>query len=191
MIGLIRVRLGLLAAAFVVLGAAAGGIFDTNEWALILTPTVPCAVVALLARRSPWLRTLGAIAAVFAATAICVFSAGGNVDDVGVAVTSGTRRLLSTEWPSPDTRGSRGNRRHRSGGDGGTRARCSRRGDVGTSCRCFRSSSPTSASSRSLLRSAFDQSSSCCCAPSRFPSPRCASTAACVNAGCSCAENDA
>jgi len=103
-IGLIRVRLGLLAAAFVVLGATAGGIFDTNEWALIVTPTVPCAVVALLVRRSPWLRTLGAIAAVFAATAICVFSVGGNVDDIGVTVTSGTRRLLSTEWPSP-TRG--------------------------------------------------------------------------------------
>ena len=39
--GLTRLRLGVLAAAFVVLGASAGGIFDRFVWVLAIVPR-PC-----------------------------------------------------------------------------------------------------------------------------------------------------
>ncbi len=101
MIGLVRIRILLLGAAFVVLGAAACGIFDSLEWALVVTPAIPPLAVGALARRGAVVRTASAVAAVLVATSIAVVSVGGNVGDVGAAFGAGLQRVLSTEWPSP------------------------------------------------------------------------------------------
>jgi hypothetical protein len=100
-IGLVRLRIALIGAAFVVLGGMACGIFDSVEWALIVTPVLPVVVVGLLARRGPVLRTVGAVIAIVAAAAIAVASTGGTFDDLADVFTAGPQRLLSTEWPSP------------------------------------------------------------------------------------------
>ena len=98
---LTRIRLAVLAAVFVVLGASAGGIFDRFVWVLVIAPVVPIGLVALtVARRGVW-RIGAAIIGILAATALAVFVVGGDAGDVVTAFSSGVRRLLSTEWPSP------------------------------------------------------------------------------------------
>ena len=99
--GLTRLRLGVLAATFVVLGASAGGIFDRFIWVLLLAPLVPVGLVALTVSRPGVVRIVVAVVGVVLATALAVFAVGGDLGDVVTAFTSGVRRLLSTEWPSP------------------------------------------------------------------------------------------
>jgi hypothetical protein len=100
-IGLVRVRIALLGTAFVVVGAASCGIFDSVEWALIATPALPAFAVGLLARRGIAMQAIAAAASVVAAASVAVVSAGGTIGDLGVAFTAGPQRILSTEWPSP------------------------------------------------------------------------------------------
>lgn len=99
--GLTRLRLVVLAFAYAVLGAAAGGIFDEFRWALVGAPCLPIAVVAVLAGRSVGLRCIGAAIAVVVATGLVIVAVGGSGSDFTDAFTAGVRRLLSTEWPSP------------------------------------------------------------------------------------------
>ena len=100
--GLTRLRLGVLAAAFVVLGTSAGGIFDRFVWILAIVPLLPIGLVTLTVARRGVVRRIGAaIVGILAATAVAVFVVGGDASDIVTAFTSGVRRLLSTEWPSP------------------------------------------------------------------------------------------
>ena len=48
---LTRIRLAVLAAVFVVLGASAGGNFDRFVWVLVIAPVVPIGLVALTVAR--------------------------------------------------------------------------------------------------------------------------------------------
>ena len=96
-----RLRLGVLAAVFVVLGTAAGGIFDRFVWVLAVVPVLPIGLVALTVARRGVVRIGAAIVGILAATAVAVVVAGGDAGDIVTAFTSGVRRLLSTEWPSP------------------------------------------------------------------------------------------
>ena len=98
---LARVRIGLIAVGFAVVGVAAGGIFDRNDWTLAVAPLLPAAVAAIVARRSAATRAGGAIASVLLATAVTAVVAGGTPSDVVRAFTSGLQGLLSTDWPSP------------------------------------------------------------------------------------------
>jgi Transglutaminase-like superfamily/TgpA N-terminal domain len=100
-VSLTRVRIGVLAVAYAVVGVAAGGIFDRVDWGLVAAPCIPLALIAAVAPRRPGVRVLAALFGVAIATAIAVALAGGGVDDLVDAWTVGTRRLLSTEWPSP------------------------------------------------------------------------------------------
>ena len=99
--GLTRLRLAVLAAVFVVLGASAGGIFDRFIWVLAVVPVVPIGLVALTAARGGMLRFGAAIVGILVATGLAVVVVGGNAGDIVAAFNSGVRRLLSTEWPSP------------------------------------------------------------------------------------------
>ena len=99
--GLTRLRLGVLTAMFVVLGGAAGGIFDRFIWVLAVVPVVPIGLVALTISRPGVIRAGAVIGGVVVATTLAVFVVGGDAGDVVTAFTAGVRRLLSTEWPSP------------------------------------------------------------------------------------------
>jgi hypothetical protein len=99
---LARVRVMVVSIGFGVVGAAAGGIFDQDEWTLVVAP-LPAAVVALVLLGRPALaRIAGASAAVLLAVVIAVAAAGGSIGDVARAFTSGPQGLLSTDWPSPE-----------------------------------------------------------------------------------------
>lgn len=100
-LGLTRLRLGVLAAMYVVLGAASGGVFDRFVWTLIVVPLLPIGLVWLTARRSVWTRSAAAVGGVLVAIGLAVAVAGGTAGDVATVFASGVRRLLSTEWPSP------------------------------------------------------------------------------------------
>ena len=99
--GLTRLRLGVLAAVYIVLGTSAGGVFDRFIWVLAVAPVVPIGLVLLTVTRPGVLRIGAAVVGVLAATGFAVFVVGGDAADVVTAITSGLRRLLSTEWPSP------------------------------------------------------------------------------------------
>ena len=57
---LARVRIGVLAAGFAIVGVAAGGIFDRPDWTLVVGPLVPAMVAALLVGRPSLARIAGA-----------------------------------------------------------------------------------------------------------------------------------
>lgn len=102
MIDLLRARLVVVTAMMVVVSLAAGAVFDRRIWSLALVPLVVagCAWVAFDWR---WLGRLAlGIGAVVGAAAIVVALRGGAASDLFVAFGSGPRRILSTEWPSPD-----------------------------------------------------------------------------------------
>lgn len=98
---LVRVRIGLIAVGFAIVGVAAGGIFDRYDWTMVVAPLLPAAVAAIVVGRSSATRAGGAIASVLLATAVTVVVAGGTPGDVVRAFTSGLQGLLSTDWPSP------------------------------------------------------------------------------------------
>lgn len=99
--GLGRLRITILLAAYVVVGRAAGAVFDQVEWALVAAP-VPVTIVALLlVRRTILVRLSGAAASVVFAVSMAVVFAGGSFGDVLGSFSSGVQGLLSTDWPSP------------------------------------------------------------------------------------------
>ena len=101
--GLARARVVLLLAGYVVVGAAACGIFDQFEWVLLTAPIAPAAAAVLLLGRRGWIRAAGAAVAIIASVAIAVAVNGGGVGDLVDAFSSGVQGLLSTDWPSPAT----------------------------------------------------------------------------------------
>lgn len=96
-----RARIIVVSIGFAVVGAAAGGIFDQDEWTLVVAPLPAAAVAVALLGRPALVRATGAGAAVLLAVAIAVAIGGGSFSDVTRAFTSGPQRLLSTDWPSP------------------------------------------------------------------------------------------
>ena len=99
--GLARLRIVVIAVGFAIVGAAAGGVFDRTHWTLVVAPILPATVAVILVGARPLLRLCGAAAAVATAVILAVTVAGGSVDDVIGAFTSGVQGLLSTDWPSP------------------------------------------------------------------------------------------
>jgi hypothetical protein len=97
-----RARIIVVSIGFVVVGAAAGGIFDQDEWTLVVAPLPAAAVAVTLLGRPALARAGGAAAAVLLAVVVAAAAAGGSIGDVTRAFTSGPQGLLSTDWPSPD-----------------------------------------------------------------------------------------
>jgi hypothetical protein len=97
-----RTRIIVISIGFAVVGAAAGGIFDQDEWTLVVAPLPAAAVAATLLGRPALARAAGAAAAVLLAVVVTVAAAGGSIGDITRAFTSGPQGLLSTDWPSPD-----------------------------------------------------------------------------------------
>jgi len=98
---LVRVRVAVIAAGFVIVGAAAGDIFDRTQWTLMVAALLPAVVAVALVSRSALARAAGAVAALLLAVVVTVTVAGGSAGDVVRAFSSGIQGLLSTEWPSP------------------------------------------------------------------------------------------
>jgi len=98
---LVQVRIAVTAVGFVIVGAAAGDIFDRTQWTLMVAALLPAVVAAALVSRSVLARAAGAIAALLLAVVVTVTVAGGSAHDVVRAFSSGIQRMLSTEWPSP------------------------------------------------------------------------------------------
>ena len=99
--GISLARGAVIALLIVVLGAAAGSVFDERVWSLIALPVLPAlALLALLARPFA-IRVVVAVAAIVGAVVVAVLIDGGDSGDVVAAFTSGPQRLLSTDWPSP------------------------------------------------------------------------------------------
>lgn len=99
--GLSRVRIGVLFIAYTISGTAAGAIFDSLEWSLLIAPLAPTIAALVLATRAFPLRLLSAGASIVASVAIAVWLTNGSASDVVDAFTAGPQRLLSTDWPSP------------------------------------------------------------------------------------------
>ncbi|MEM1334226.1 MAG: transglutaminase-like domain-containing protein, partial [Actinomycetota bacterium] len=98
---MIRLRLAVLGVISLALAAWAGDVFDQRVWTLLLAAVIPTAAAALTADRRWFVRLPTAVLAVVATVAAAVALEDGAVEDTWVPVTTGLRRLLSTEWPSP------------------------------------------------------------------------------------------
>jgi len=100
-VGMQRVRIAVLTVLGVLIGGAAGAIFDQWMWSLVAAPVAPGLVALLTAGRPTAVRAVGAVGAVVGTVALVVATEGGGVSDVADAFTAGAQRVLSTEWPSP------------------------------------------------------------------------------------------
>ncbi len=98
---LARVRIGVIAVGFAIVGTAAGGIFDRSDWTLVVAPLLPAGTAAILVGKPAVARVAGAVASVLLAAAVTVAVAAGSAGDVVRAFTSGLQGVLSTDWPSP------------------------------------------------------------------------------------------
>ena len=99
---LVRLRIMVLLVGYVTVGAAASGIFDQFEWALLVAPVIPTIAAVTLVGRHGAVRAVGAAAAIIGSVVIAVVANSGATSDVLDAFTSGAQGLLSTDWPSPD-----------------------------------------------------------------------------------------
>jgi transglutaminase-like putative cysteine protease len=100
--GLIRLRVTVLAAIMVVLGLVAGRIFDSVEGTLVIGSVAPVALMVPVLSRRWYVQVPVALVIVAAVVVVTVWIDGGRVPaDAVDAFVHGPRRLLSTEWPSP------------------------------------------------------------------------------------------
>ncbi len=99
--GLARVRIVVLFVGYLIVGVAAGGIFDHLDWVLVAAPVLPTLAALALVGRTGAVRALGAGAAILMSVVLGVAREGGGANDVLDALTSGIQGLLSTDWPSP------------------------------------------------------------------------------------------
>ncbi len=99
---LVRLRIVVLLVGYVTVGAAASGIFDQFEWALLVAPVLPTIAAFTLVGRHGAVRAVGAAAAILGSVVIAVIANSGGTSEVLDAFTSGVQGLLSTDWPSPD-----------------------------------------------------------------------------------------
>ncbi len=66
---LVRLRIVVLLVGYVTVGAAASGIFDRFEWALLLAPVAPTIAAVILVGRHGAVRAVGAAAAIIGSVA--------------------------------------------------------------------------------------------------------------------------
>jgi hypothetical protein len=99
---LFRLRMVLVAAMMAVLAVVAGNIFDRYVWWLLIAVALPALVSISVRNFASVVRYLVAVLGIGASVTIIVFATGGQASDVIDALTAGTKRLLSTDWPSPD-----------------------------------------------------------------------------------------
>lgn len=103
MTALLRTRMVIAAMAMGIVAALAGGVFDRWVWSLGIAVVIP-AVVSIGVRGLPAVvRVPAAFIGIAASVGVVVAVEGGRVDDVVDAGLSGAQRLLTTEWPSPDS----------------------------------------------------------------------------------------
>jgi hypothetical protein len=98
---LFRLRMVLIAAMMAVLAIVAGNIFDRHVWWLLIAVVLPALVSISLRNFANVVRFIVAVVGIGASVTIIVFATGGQASDVIDALTAGTQRLLSTDWPSP------------------------------------------------------------------------------------------
>ena len=95
------VRIVLVGLLCTVLAVIAGRAFDTVVWELLLAPVIVTAVgVAVHARRTR-VRLVALAAGVVVATAFVGLLADATVGELVTSPFTGIKRLLTTEWPSP------------------------------------------------------------------------------------------
>lgn len=101
-VGLIRLRVGVLALIMVVLSLAAGRIFDSVRATLVIGGLLPTVLMFPVLSRRWYAQLPMALVVVGASVVAVVWIDGGRVPaDVVTAFARGPRRMLSTEWPSP------------------------------------------------------------------------------------------
>jgi hypothetical protein len=100
--GFFRLRVVLVAAMMAVLAVVAGNIFDQQIWWLLIAVALPALVTIVVSNFVGVVRFTSALLSIGASVTIIVFAVGGQASDVVDALTAGTQRLLSTDWPSPD-----------------------------------------------------------------------------------------
>jgi hypothetical protein len=100
--GLLRARVIVVVAMMATVAVNAGGIFDRRLWSLLIAPiAVGLVAVATMTQRWP-IRLTAVLATGLASTAAIVVLSGGTIADVASAFINGPRRILSTDWPSPE-----------------------------------------------------------------------------------------
>ena len=100
--GLIRLRVVVLALIMALLALAAGRIFDSVRGTFVIAATLPIVLLFPVLARRWYVQLPVAVVGVVAAVVAAVWIDGGRVPaDVVEAIARGPRRLLSTEWPSP------------------------------------------------------------------------------------------
>ncbi len=92
----------LVAAMMAVLSVVAGNIFDRHIWWLLIAVGLPALMSISVRDFANVIRFIVAVLGIGASVTIIVFATGGQASDVVDALTAGTQRLLSTDWPSPD-----------------------------------------------------------------------------------------
>ena len=100
---MIRARLILIALMAVVIALGAGRVFDRTQFTLVAAALVPSVAALVMFGRNRWIAIAVLIASVPVAVALVVLAEGGAVP-AGLydALVAGPRRLLSTDWPSPE-----------------------------------------------------------------------------------------
>jgi hypothetical protein len=100
-VDLTRARVLILLLGYMILGAAAQGVFDQFEWVLVAAPILPAVAAVMTVTHRLAIRATAAIAAILVTIMGSILAADGGSADLGEALTSGVQGLLSTEWPSP------------------------------------------------------------------------------------------
>ena len=100
--GLLRLRVVLVTAMMAVLAVVAGNIFDRQVWWLLMAVALPALVSIVMSNFASVVRFISALLSIGTSVTIIVFAVGGQASDVVDALTAGTQRLLSTDWPSPE-----------------------------------------------------------------------------------------
>lgn len=100
--GLLRLRVVLVTAMMAVLAVVAGNIFDRQVWWLLMAVALPALVSIVVSNFASVVRFISALLSIGTSVTIIVFAVGGQASDVVDALTAGTQRLLSTDWPSPE-----------------------------------------------------------------------------------------
>lgn len=101
--GLQRARMLLVTLLAALIAVFAGRIFDRFVPTLLIAVLLPAVVAFVVMRRGLTVRRVALLAAVVASVAIVVALNGGDPADLGAAFAEGFARMLSTDWPSPDT----------------------------------------------------------------------------------------
>ncbi len=99
---LLRSRTILITLMLVVVAAAASDVFDRSIRWLLFAPVATGGLGIVAAGRGWGVRVGAAVGGVAASSLVVAIATGGGPTDAAEAFGAGPRRLLTTEWPSPD-----------------------------------------------------------------------------------------